>query len=355
VLLAAIVVLPLGVGCAPASKYEAVSARLDAAVAAGELTDDQAAEMKVTLERVTIAERMGATDEMGIGERLKVVGEGIKKAAEAGEMTEKEAWASWFAFKEGDIAPRLKAAVKAGEMTEREAWGIWHAIGMAEIGERLRAAVAKGELTGKEAWAKWAKIAGRRRHRGKHGRRDECGRKDMHRRIAGVLMERGVPREKLRDVLGVMRRIIGEMKAKGEAFELDPAVRAKLTEMGLTDEQVKLMVGLSKRMAIVDHARVRRERKPDPWRRAAAHLAENGVPREKLRDVLGVMKRIIEEMKAKGEAFELDPAVRAKLTEMGLTDEQVKLVVGLSRRLSMVGRERTKCKPGARGKEPGRD
>jgi len=230
VLLCAVAVLPLEL--AVAQDYEAVEKRLSDAVAAGELSQEQADAMMAALRR-------SDGDEDGFEEWLEAVGERLKAAVASGEMTEEEAWTEWYKFKEAEVAPRLKAAVRAGEMSEEEAWGIWHAIGQAEAAERLKTAVARGEMTEEEARAKWAEITG-------ESRRD---RDDMRRRMIGALMENGIPREHVEDVMGVLRPIVGEMRREGDAFELDPGVRQQLEGMDLSAEQIDFVVGLARRLA----------------------------------------------------------------------------------------------------------
>ncbi len=68
-------------------------------------------------------------------------------------------------------------------------------------------------------------------------------------RIIRVLMENGIARENVEGVLGVLRYIAGEIGREGDAFELDPEVRAQLEDMGLTDEQIDFVVGLAHRLA----------------------------------------------------------------------------------------------------------
>lgn len=149
----------------------------------------------------------------------------------------------------------------------------------------------------------------------------------MKQRIAHALSEAGVEREIIREVMGAMHRIMEEIRAEGGDFELDPATQAHLEDLGLTGEQIELVVNLSRRVLHAKH-------KDDGiWRRVAGALNEAGIPREQVREVMGAMKRIMGEMKAEGNAFELDPQLREYLEERGLTTEQIELVVGLSERV----------------------
>jgi len=153
------------------------------------------------------------------------------------------------------------------------------------------------------------------------------------RRVAGALSEAGVPRDQIRNVLAAMGRIVIEVKSEGEAFELDPGIREYLVSLLLTEEQIDLVVGLSQRVAA--SPALRDEARADViWRRVAGALGEAGVPREQIRNVLGAVRRIVVGVQSKGDAFELDPRMQAHLEELGLTAEQIELVVGLSQRIA---------------------
>ena len=102
--------------------------------------------------------------------------------------------------------------------------------------QRLSRAEREGEITPEAA---------RERYAGACGDRDD----GMKRRIAGALSEAGIERDKIRDVMGTMRRIMDELRAEGDAFELDPAVSDDLTGMGLTAEQIAFVVGLAQGLA----------------------------------------------------------------------------------------------------------
>lgn len=78
----------------------------------------------------------------------------------------------------------------------------------------------------------------------------------------------------------------------------------------------------------------RSERDDGMKRHIAGALHETGIEREVIRDVMGAMRRIMEELKAEGGEFELDPEMQAHLEELKLTGEQIELVVGLSRRVA---------------------
>ena len=149
-------------------RLEAAGGRIKAAVASGEMTEDEgwaewhAAKEELITEavdagKISDAEAAAFQREIRkaeLGERLGAAGERIKTAAENGEMTEEEAWAEWHATKEELIS----GAVDAGEISSADAAAFRHEIEKAEAGERLKAAVARGEMTEEEAWARWAEI-----------------------------------------------------------------------------------------------------------------------------------------------------------------------------------------------------
>ena len=49
--------------------------------------------------------------------------------------------------------------------------------------------------------------------------------------------------------MGGLLRITFAVKQQGDEFELDPAMREHLREMGLEDEQMEMLVGLARRIA----------------------------------------------------------------------------------------------------------
>ena len=106
----------------------------------------------------------------------------------------------------------------------------------------MKQAVAEGKITEKEAQAKLTATG--KMMAGQGERAD-----DMKRRIVGALIEAGIEREQIRAVMGARHRIIAQVQSEGDAFELDPCMLAHLEELGLTGEQITLVVGLSQRVA----------------------------------------------------------------------------------------------------------
>lgn len=66
--------------------------------------------------------------------------------------------------------------------------------------------------------------------------------------------------------------------------------------------------------------------------RIAAHLAEAGIPRDKLREAVGALERIAHEMKEEGKDFELNARLRVWLEDQGFTNENIATLIDLARR-----------------------
>lgn len=110
---------------------------------------------------------------------------------------------------------------------------------------RIKAAVREGKMTRVEAGEKLAGYRRRLAQDDDRGRGDD----DIRGRIIRAVTENGIAREQVRDVMGTLRLIIGEIESEGDAFELDPGVREHLAGMGLTSEQIDFVVGLARRLA----------------------------------------------------------------------------------------------------------
>lgn len=69
------------------------------------------------------------------------------------------------------------------------------------------------------------------------------------------------------------------------------------------------------------------------------HLEENGVSNNQMEQTLGGMLRIVHEVQAEGEDFELDPKLRNYFeNEVGLANEQIELVQSYVQRIVLGGR-----------------
>ena len=243
-LLVAVIILPFGF--AFAQDYEAVGKRLAKAVVKGELTWEQANAMMESLHE----QEQKSWD---IGKELRDVGDELKAAVARGEMTEDEAWHEWYQFKEEEVAPRLKEAVEDGEMSEAEAWGIWKGIEKGEKAEQLKAAVMKGEMSEEEARREWEKMG---RDERPHPHRDAIDRKraqsdeGVRKRIKAALKKAGFSEEQMKQAHGGLMRLVYQMKNEGDDYEMDRRLRDYFSDkVGLNEEQIGLLDRIARRLA----------------------------------------------------------------------------------------------------------
>jgi polyhydroxyalkanoate synthesis regulator phasin len=243
-LLVAVIIFPFGF--AVAQDYEAVGKRLAKAVVKGELTWEQANAMMESLHEQE-------QEFWDIGKELRDVGDELKAAVARGEMTEDEAWHEWYQFKEEEVAPRLKEAVEEGEMSEAEAWGIWKGIEKGEKAEQLKAAVMKGEMSEEEARREWEKMG---RDERPHPHRDAIDRKRaqsdeaVRKRIKAALKKAGFSEEQMKQAHGGLMRLVHQMKNEGDDYEMDRRLRDYFSDkVGLNEEQIGLLDRIARRLA----------------------------------------------------------------------------------------------------------
>lgn len=93
-----------------------------------------------------------------VGRQLEETGQQIEMALEAGQLSEDEAWAEWYAARDEII----DGAVARGEIDVAAAGDLRRAVGRSELkaqlelaGNRIKAAHENGEMTADEAWAAW--------------------------------------------------------------------------------------------------------------------------------------------------------------------------------------------------------
>ena len=177
-----LIVLPLGY--AFAQDFEAVEKRLAKGVVKGELSLQQAADMMELLHE-NAGDDDGADDEdfrAEMKEELEEVGAELREAVMRGEMSEKEAWGAWYAFKKNEFGPQLKEAVRDGVLSEKEAWMWWIGVKKAEQAQRLKDAVMKGEMSEEDARKKWMQMeqGHRMHHRGGYPHHKQHGKQGHH-------------------------------------------------------------------------------------------------------------------------------------------------------------------------------
>jgi len=320
VLLLAVIVVPLSITYAKddndrtAAYLDQAWDKLQAEVEAGNMSaDDAQAKMTAIEEECAARARANA--------HFEQVWETLQTQVEAGTLTAEDAETMVGAVKKKYIAQMKRAKYEAVE---------------AEI----RAAIEAGEIAKEEGEEKLIVLRKRMFRKDRNDASDA-----IWRRVGGALSEAGIERDNIRGVMDAMKRIMGEMKAEGEEFEMDMRLRDYLVnEMGLTKEQIDLVQGLARRIlhameedksaeGLVGHYE-RMGVSLETLGRLKKALAKAGVKDRQMEGTLGGMIRVVHEMKSEGEKYEMDPRLRKYFRdELGLTGKQIELVEGLSRRL----------------------
>lgn len=229
VLLIAVVVLPLGV--ASAQDYKAVAKRLRAAVAAGELTGEQARTMLATLPNA-------AADKKGIDQ--DIAAKRIRAAVQAGKMTREEARSKMAAI-------RGKAAEKAPEPGRAKAR-------LMQMRRDLEAAVRAGKISKEDALKKFREAE--KRMQGRTGARREGDAKRIvlggsagaEARLRQAVAEGKITPERARARLQAVR------KAPAQQSERGPKV---ITKEEVARAEAKLRKAVAEGKIAPDRARAR--------------------------------------------------------------------------------------------------
>jgi beta-lactamase regulating signal transducer with metallopeptidase domain len=141
------------------------------------------------------------------------------------------------------VGKRLRKAVEAEEFPAEQAKAMIRTLKVERyrgMERRLSAAAKDGKMSREEVGQKLGEL--RKRQFGV----DKAGLD----RFRKALSDGGVARGQVDHVLGAVLRIVHEMKSEGESFELDARLKKHLVEkMGLTEEQMKLVLGISRRVA----------------------------------------------------------------------------------------------------------
>ena len=159
-------------------------------------------------------------------------------------------------------------------------------------------------------------------------------------------MENGLTEEQIKMVFGLMKRIAPAMQSQGEDFEMSPRLENYfVNEIKLTEEQIEFVMALASRVA----GGMKKKQGPDLggiFKRIQPLLVENGLTEEQIEKVFGLMKRIAPAIQSQGEDFEVSPRLEGYLVkEVGLTDEQTKLVLELTQRIALGMKEREEVGP----------
>jgi hypothetical protein len=194
----------------------------------------------------------------------------------------------------------------------------------AKMGESLQSMAFYMEvfnLSAEQAKQKISAEAGKtEKRRGQKKEQAEAGRDDWSWMVER-LMKSGVPRENIEGVMGGIKRMVLAMHEQGEAWVIDPHVQEYLTaRLGLTESQVEMAVGLSRRASKKPAEKQGLSR--EDYDKLMAHLTEKGVARDQLREAIAGIEKMAAVMAKKGESFD-DAEFRAHFVGLGMTDAQV--------------------------------
>jgi len=297
VLLFAVVVLPLGI--ASAADYEAVGRRLRAAVAAGELTGEEAGVMLGALRKVDEAKDKKDIDYEAVGRR-------IRAAVAAGEMTEEQGRERLAAFR------RRMEMVEQGERSERRITREDYACAEAELDK----AIAAGRISEEDAKARLNEMRRMMAGQSERGRRsitiEEYRRAEAKMR---KMVEDGKakPEDAERRLIEMRKMIGGQSKRGGEQqrttrgdkraeYEgFERRIKAAVREGKMTREEAgEQLEGFRRRMEMVEQGKQGERRiTREDYARAEAELkkavAEGRISEEDVRVRLNEMRRMMDD------------------------------------------------------------
>ncbi len=278
VLLGAVVLMPLGV--AYAQDYDAVGKRLREAVAAGELTGEQARIMMDALRKSTLKDK----GDVITREHYAEVAEKLKKAVEAGEVSEEHARQRLEEMRKHMATPgerehanesrritreeyarieaELKKLVEVGKITSddmrkrleraRQMIGRKHAEEMdwERIRRRIEGAVSSGKMTREEANAKYEELKkeeAARRVRAEQERKLREDYQAFERRIKAAVESGKMTEEEAKKALDDYRHRLGERAEHSEKTDrTDEKRRALRAKYAAIEKEIQALVEAGK-------------------------------------------------------------------------------------------------------------
>lgn len=236
ILLFAFIVLP--VGMAFGHDFQAVERRLAQAVADGEITFEQAAEMIEVLRESDDDEDDDEDVIAELKEEMEEFGDKLKSAVKNGRISEKDAWERWNHFLDNEIAQELKEEVEEGEISEKEAIKFWKEI-KGKDGDDHK---CKGKHDDDDDDDDDDKLEG---HYKKLGVSEEMF-DGIENRLAAI----GIKGEKIEKVMGGMLRLIYGAKKKGKHGEINERIGHYFRkDLGLNEKQIEAVLQLTRRVA----------------------------------------------------------------------------------------------------------
>ncbi len=280
VLLVAMVVLPLGV--ASAQDYKAVAKRLRAAVAAGELTGEQARTMLATLPNAGAEKK--EVDRDAAAKR-------IRAAVQAGKMTREEA--------------RSKMAAIRKETTEKAPEPGRARARLMEMRKDLEAAVRAGKISKEDAIEKFREAEKKVKERmaaGREGDQSRVARKDsedIEARLRKAVAEGKITPERARARLQAMRKATAQQSERSpkvitteDIVRAEARLRKAVAEGKITPERARARLqNMRSRMADQDKSsrdirEGNNQERETVVRRLRTAVAEGKMTREEAREKL---------------------------------------------------------------------
>ncbi len=326
--------------------YATAEKRLKAMVEAGKISAEDARKRLQGLRR-SLAERdEQAERDDAVRRRLEAAGEELRRAVAEGRLSEEEARAKFEAMRKkmADTAAREsdRASDRVTDRAPDRNDGLRRRFEAAA--KEIRIAIKEGRITEAQGRKKLEALRQRMAEHAKQAEPEEArlSREQYAEAEAKLkkLVEEGMLTEQAAtERLAAMRKQMSGGKA-GLTREEYAAIAERLdlmVEQGLISKEEARQKLVELRQAMADNREG--DQGDGLQRRIAVALSEAGIEREVIREVMGAMPRIVAKLKEEGEDFELNSRMLNYLKELGLDSEQIELVVGLARRLAYLERE----------------
>lgn len=144
----------------------------------------------------------------------------------------------------------------------------------------------------------------------------------------------------LHRVFQAMPRIMHEVLKEGDTFELDPAMRDYLSsDVGLTHEQIELVVGVSRRVAPAVRDNKRTKEVMGALRKSEEHLRQAEATRDlsdkQIDGLMHVVRRLVHAILTEDGSFEIDDSTRDSIAlRLQVSDNQLSLAVEIANKIA---------------------
>jgi len=154
---------------------------------------------------------------------------------------------------------------------------------------------------------------------------------DARAKIAAALEASGLTGERLREALGAIKKVVLEMRAEGEAFEMSPELEAfLLDELELSERQFELVVTIAARVSGGERRRLRGDIEALLPRLESTFL-DHGFGAAQIDVVFEVLPKLVASIRAEKVELELGEAWQRYFERAGLDDDQIAVVVRVAR------------------------